>query len=230
MATCSAHHRGKEHIEVSANWICPVKHRKASSVPVLAALAVLGLATSACGSSDSESDTAQTTSTSAAQVAVAPAPTMSEGDLSVALDPCTVSDATISEIGFDPSTRDRSPGEIVSGMYTAIGCTFSKSASDGGPMTGRLTVLSTSTTLAEIKTQDAKDPVSNAAVDGRPAVTYRPSFPNSCTTAIETTDGTLTIEAAEYPRTAADGSPAPGAPDPCGTIETTAAALARSLK
>ncbi|WP_280217587.1 DUF3558 domain-containing protein [Nocardia neocaledoniensis] len=212
---------------MSSNWTRRSRSRTAATS--LASLAVIAVAVSSCGS-DHEPGAAPTTRPSAIQVTVSAAPTMGEGDLKVAFDPCTLSDATISETGYDPRTRERSPGEIVSGMYTALGCTFSKSADNGGAMTGRLTILSTSTTLAETQSEHAATVYANAPVEGRRAVIYRPEFPNSCTTAIETSDGTLTIEASEYPRAGADGEPLPGTPDPCGQIDTTASAVARALK
>lgn len=218
---------------MSANWIGLSKHRKPETARVLAALGVLAFATVACGSPDStepESDTSAKATTLEQLAAVPPAPTASEGDLRVQTDPCIVDDAVISEVGFDPGTRERSPGEIVSNLYSALGCTFTRSEPESIAMTARLTVLSTTTSLAETKSQDATNPVSEEPIDGQSAVTFRPKFPGSCTTAIESSDGTLTVETTEYPRTSAQGTPLPGAPDPCGEIEAIASAIARALR
>ncbi|MGW4368986.1 DUF3558 family protein [Nocardia takedensis] len=166
-------------------------------------------------------------STSPLQAQVGPAPDQSASDRVVRFDPCVaVADDLVRRAGFDPATRERSAGEVVTDLLTTIGCSFDRFARVAGEdeITGSVTIESTTMNLAEIRSSGAHAVFDAEPIAGREAILYTTQIlPGSCSAAITTTDGVFRVGLVVYPASV----PLPAA---CDEIRSTAAVFAESLE
>ncbi|MBF6192196.1 DUF3558 domain-containing protein [Nocardia implantans] len=157
---------------------------------------------------------------------VPPAPAQPDSKKLVRFDPCfEVSDDLVAEAGFDPATRQRSSGEIVTDLLTAVGCSFRRIAVIDGQktITGNVTVHSTNSPLDQIKSTDKYAVFNTDAVNGRAAALYTvAALPGSCYAAISSADGTLEVSLTAIPGAA----PVPAA---CDQIREVATIFATAL-
>ncbi|WP_174185649.1 DUF3558 domain-containing protein [Nocardia barduliensis] len=165
-----------------------------------ALLALAALTACAPGeSNDTAASRPSTSTTSAPSMAasVSPAPVQTDSKTPVRFDPCfEVSDELVARAGFDPATRQRSAGEVVTDLLTAIGCSFRRIALVDGRkvISGSVTVHATNTPLEQVKSSDEYTVFATDAVNGREAALYTvPALPGACYAAIDSTDGTLEI-------------------------------------
>ncbi|MGV9675350.1 DUF3558 domain-containing protein [Nocardia sp. NPDC003482] len=187
-------------------------------------------AVSACGGGDSgERATAAATTTTPARpsirVSVPPAPAQT-GTKQVRFDPCVeIGDEVVGRLGFDPGTRERDSGEMVTDLLTSIGCDFNRVAVVDGEkvITCSVAVTSRTMSLDEIRDNSLRSVFSSETIHGRPAVLYTtPSLPGTCSAAVTSSDGVLNVDLIVFP-TAAQ------VPAPCDQIRELADAFAAAL-
>ncbi|MFI5779011.1 DUF3558 domain-containing protein [Nocardia sp. NPDC051570] len=182
---------------------------------------VTTLALSACDSGDSGGHTAKPS----LRVSVPPAPAQT-GTKQVRFDPCVeIGDDVVSRVGFDPTTRERDAGEIVSDLLTSIGCSFTRTAVVNGEkaLTGSVTIKSINQTLDEIRANDRRSVFDSAPINGREAVLYKtPNLPGMCSAAVSSPDGILDVGLVVFPGPAQ-------VPTPCDQIRELAVAFTAPL-
>ncbi|TLF60644.1 DUF3558 domain-containing protein [Nocardia cyriacigeorgica] len=134
-----------------------------------------GLVVTGCGEAGDEQGTDSASATAAVtirpQIAVSvPPPEVRPNNNRppVDFDPCTqIGDDTITEIGFDPNTRERS--DWVADTYTYYGCRFKQLES--GKVTWRLRISGTNIEFTEYQDK-YRDTRSDITVSDRRAMTY----------------------------------------------------------
>ncbi|MGQ4600362.1 DUF3558 family protein [Nocardia sp. R6R-6] len=134
--------------------------------------------------------------TASVKVNVPPAPVQS-GAQQVRFDPCVrVGDDVVTQAGFDPATRERSTAEIVSSLFTEIGCQFWRETLIDGEKypTGLVTVTSSDLTLDDIRKNPGNSIFNSDPIGGREAVLYRtPQVEGVCSASVKSSDGTFTV-------------------------------------
>nr|WP_228820375.1 DUF3558 family protein [Nocardia abscessus] len=173
------------------------------------AVTAVAAALVACSADDTNDTTAtppsstSVTSTQSMVASVPSAPRQTDSKKPVRFDPCfELGDDLVTKAGFDPATRQRSSGELVTDLLTAIGCSFRRIAVVDGQkaITGSVTVHATNTPLEQVKSSDKYTVFDTDAVDGREAALYTVSaLPGSCYAALETAEGTLEVAVAAVP-------------------------------
>ncbi|MBY8858556.1 DUF3558 domain-containing protein [Nocardia sp. CA2R105] len=138
--------------------------------------------------------TATKTATPSIAASVAPAAVQyNHGRTAVNFDPCIgVGDSAISEIGFDPATRERK--DQIDDRYSFIGCMFDQKGSvDGSVMDVReLRIWSTNVTMDEFRQRYAGK-FTDAKVNGRDALIH-PDGAGTCFLETAGPDGTLDFQ------------------------------------
>jgi hypothetical protein len=181
-------------------------------------------------STDQGADTTVSAATSAratasVQVSVPPAPVQT-GTEQVRFDPCvSVGDELVTRTGFDPATRERYTGEIVSRLLTTIGCQFWRETLVDGEKypTGVAYVTSSDLTLDAIRKDSSHSIFNSDPIGGREAVLYRtPQIDGNCSASIKSSDGTLTVGLIVHPGPVA-------VPSPCDQIRQIAETFSESL-
>jgi hypothetical protein len=174
----------------------------------------------------SRPSTTSVTSTRSMAVSVPAAPVQPDSKKPVRFDPCfEVDDDLVIKAGLDPATRQRSSGEIVTDLLTAIGCSFRRIAVVDGQkaITGSVTVHSTNSPLDQVKGSDKYAVFNTDAVNGREAALYTVSaLPGTCYAAIKSSDGTLEVSLTAVP----GAVPVPAS---CDQIRDVATLFATSL-
>ncbi|UFS95470.1 DUF3558 domain-containing protein [Nocardia huaxiensis] len=198
--------------------------KKAVAVGCLLAGATMVVA---CGNDDSSSSpsTSATVAKPSLLVSVSPAPSQADAKKTVSFDPCfAVSDELVTKAGFDPATRERSAGEVVTPSLTTIGCTF-KGQSSGGENDSitYVSVESSNFGLDHIRNNPDRTVFNSDPIDGREAVLYRTAqMPGTCSAAIKSTDGVLDVSLMAY-------TGAAPAAAPCDQIRQVAETFASAL-
>jgi hypothetical protein len=163
--------------------------------------------------------------TASVQVSVPPAPAQT-GAEQVRFDPCVrVGDDLVTRAGFDPATRERYTGQIVSSLLTTIGCQFWRETLVDGEKypTGGLSVTSSDLTLDEIRNNPGHSIFNSDPIGGREAVLYRtPQVAGDCSASIKSSDGTFTVGLIVHPGPVA-------VPPPCDQIRQIAETFGESL-
>ncbi|MFF0489710.1 DUF3558 domain-containing protein [Nocardia sp. NPDC004068] len=187
-------------------------------------------AVSACGGGDSgeRATAAATTATPARpsiRVSVPPAPAQT-GTKQVRFDPCVeIGDEVVGRLGFDPGTRERDSGEMATDLLTSIGCDFNRVAVVDGEkiITGSVALISSNDTLAEIRSDKARNFLGDEPIRGRPALVYStPQLPGICTASMSAPDGVFEVNLIVFP------GPVP-VPPPCDEIRSLAEGFAAAL-
>lgn len=166
-------------------------------------IAVLFCIVAACGcssphstNSPAQTDSAPpTTSPSMSKPVSKPPKQINAGRAPVEFDSChSIDDATVSDLGFDPETRER--GDYISDDYSFIGCHFDDDEVVNGSKVNvrAIWIYSTNITLDEFRTRESQrgNPVETLAIAGRPAIQFR--GPTACTVAMQFGPGTFNID------------------------------------
>lgn len=145
----------------------------------------------------------------------------------VAFDPCfRVNDSLISQVGFDPESRERNVSEVTKmTTLTKIGCTFRRSVTANGELayTGFLSITTSTEKLAEVVGNQRNEVLDTTPVNNRPAVRYKsPLSIPTCDVAVEAPDGTLQVSLTVPP------APVTVA-DPCEQIREVATVITQAL-
>ncbi|MFI6957017.1 DUF3558 domain-containing protein [Nocardia sp. NPDC050408] len=163
--------------------------------------------------------------TASVKVNVPPAPVQT-GAQQVRFDPCVrVGDDVVTRAGFDPATRERSTAEIVSSLFTEIGCQFWREALVDGEKypTGLATVTSSDLTLDDIRKNPGNSIFDSDPIGGREAVLYQtPQVDGACSASIKSSDGTFTVGLHVHPGPVA-------VPPACDQIRQIAGTFSESL-
>ncbi|WP_246829595.1 DUF3558 domain-containing protein [Nocardia transvalensis] len=144
----------------------------------------------------------------------------------VRFDPCVeVGDDLVTQAGFNPSTRERSVGDMVTDLLITVGCDFNRTTTNNGEkvISGSTSVSSSNTTLDEIRTNDMREVFNSDPIRGREAVLYRtPSLPGMCSAAVASPDGTFNVSLTVFPGPVA-------VPAPCDQIRVLAEIFTTAL-
>jgi hypothetical protein len=176
------------------------------------------------GSAPIQPSTTTVTATRPMAVSVPPAPAQTGAGKPVRFDPCVeLSDELVVKAGFDPASRERDAGELVTDSLTVIGCSFSRISIEDGNITGFAAVTSRNLQLAQIRTSQSITILNADPINARPALLYTErELPGSCRAAIESTDGTFDVTLTAVP------GPVP-VPAPCDEIREVATTFAAAL-
>ncbi|MQY20513.1 DUF3558 domain-containing protein [Nocardia macrotermitis] len=168
---------------------------------------VAGLALAGCGKSDTS-----TTAVSEKSVATSAAPAAAQWD------PCTISDASVSGLALDPSTKtDKVAGTTFDGWKVCSWGSMDKKFD--------FSILTSSRTIDDFRKRTDFTDFTPTTVAGRQALQYRPvgaSHDYGCSIDVQITGGTADFDLLN--RYGADGLA-----EPCGIVRRLADALAQFL-
>ncbi|PPJ34075.1 DUF3558 domain-containing protein [Nocardia nova] len=196
-------------------------------VGFIAAAIVSGCSTTRSGDTeDSASTTSTATSKASIAVSIPPPPDQKQSSKPVRFDPCLeIGDDLVTRAGFDPSTRERSVGDVVTDLLTLIGCDFNRTATKDGEkvISGSISIESSNRTLDDIRTNPERTAFNSDPIRGRAAVLYRtPSLPGMCSAAVASPDGVLDVSLTVFPGPIA-------VPQPCDQIRELADVFTSAL-
>lgn len=160
-------------------------------------LSVITVMVSACGSNSPDNNSVDNTATStqpSLSISVSPAPSqVNKGRGTVEYDPCRqLDDKTISNIGFDPNTRQRA--DQIHDTYSFIGCKFAHKEQVRGQnvTTSFLTISATNLALDEFRSREASN-AKDIKVNGRDAITYSKTNAEACYVTMTSSWGTIDV-------------------------------------